>query len=79
VTELIGRSFPGASVNIEPGDGTGRLAGWITWDGFRGLDHVERQQRLREAIADLPMDDQLLLGPILTMTPDEASDDEEAA
>ena len=52
---------------------TGRVIGFVASPDFMEADHEERQNRLWTAIdAEFTPDQQRNLGPITTMTPDEA-------
>jgi len=74
VTQLLETRFPGVVVALEPD----RVGGWIVWGGFEGRDHIDRQRLVREALSGLPQEDRVSVGPILTLTPSEASDEEAA-
>jgi hypothetical protein len=78
VTRLLEGRFPGVVVALDPTGPPDRVAGWIVWAGFENRDQVDRQRLLRQVLSELPAEDRLYLGPILTLTPDEASDEEAA-
>lgn len=79
VEDMLRRAFPGCAIDLETAGRSDRAAGWVVWDGFASLDQIDRQEKLKEALADLTREQRLHLGPILTMTPTEISDDEDAA
>jgi len=76
---LIAEAFPASETHLKPGFGADRVSGWIIWNGFVGMDQIDRQRRLREALDRLEPEARQEVGPILTMTSEEASDDEEVA
>jgi hypothetical protein len=78
VSRILEERFPGVELNLDVGE-SGRPSGWIVWQGFEGHDQIDRGRMVRDALASLPPEDRLSVGPILTLTPYEASDDEEAA
>ena len=78
VTRILEARFPGVIVALEPASSPDRIGGWIVWGGFDGRDHVERRRLLKDALSGLTPEDRLSLGPILTLTPSEASDEQAA-
>jgi len=79
VDRVLREAFPGCETDLNAAGAPDRAAGWVIWEGFVSLDQIERQKRLKLALADLPREQKLQLGPILTMTPAEITDDEDAA
>jgi|GEM_PF-1912556 len=59
---------------IEPADRADRVLGFIVSSDFEGVDRRQRQVRLKEILANALTQRELHdVGPILTMTPSEAS------
>jgi hypothetical protein len=55
---------------------TGRVLGAVIASGFRGLDHEERQRQLWNQLeAALTVDELRMVGPVVTLTPAEATVD----
>jgi len=75
---LLTEAFEGCTIELERGSEQDRLVGWVIWEGFSSLGQVDRQNRLRSDVLDkLTADERAAVGPILTLTPHEASDDDE--
>lgn len=73
INRRLEQSFPGATVELEtPYDD--RVGGVLLWDGFQGVDQIDRQRRLWKALrSGLTQGEQLRVTAILTVTPSERS------
>jgi acid stress-induced BolA-like protein IbaG/YrbA len=70
IKAILERSFPGIDVEVEEME-DGRVEGQAIWAGFAGLDHLDRQNEIWDAIhAGFGAED-IREGFILTYTPDE--------
>ncbi|MEA2664930.1 MAG: hypothetical protein QOI11_1874 [Candidatus Eremiobacteraeota bacterium] len=72
---LLHDRFDGMDIDLGPLGQTGRLSGVLIWDGFRGLDFVDRQERVWSAIRDALKADALQVSTLITLTPAEAAED----
>ncbi len=70
VKRILQAGFPGAKLELKS-IASGRVTGALIWDGFDALPQIDRQSRLRKAISALPVDKQLKVSLILTLTTDE--------
>jgi hypothetical protein len=70
VTEVLESAFPGIDLEIEEMP-NGRIMGTAVWEGFAGLDQVDRQMKLRDAVRVSQNAGDCQLGVILTYTPEE--------
>jgi hypothetical protein len=73
ILEVLGARFPEARIGFVPLP-MGRPGIVVHWTGFRGHDVVERQQMVRDAIAELGRDASNRVAMIVTLTPEEAVD-----
>ena len=78
ITRVLSAGFPGVVATLYPGESSDYITGWIVWSGFENVDHVERRRMMKRALAGLAPGDLPYIGAILTLTPDEASDEEAA-
>lgn len=73
VNGILKKRFPTAILEIESSTDSKKVGGFITWSGFKGKDHIKRQELLWDALAkSLTREEQLKITAIFTMTPDEA-------
>jgi hypothetical protein len=73
LTQLLQQNFEGGEVEFET-TGTQRVGGVLIWEGFTGLQQIERQRRVWEVIRNaLAPDEQLQVAALLTLTPEEMS------
>ena len=80
VRQILSREFPGADVRLQRDSPVSRLDGELVWDGFEGVEHVDRQHRLREVLArSLSPEERNGLSIILTFTSTEVAVMEEEA
>ncbi len=49
----------------------GRVTGHVVWEGFAGMDHFDRQDKLRTVLPEELSDDARKVGIMLTYTPTE--------
>jgi len=69
---VLAERFPRARIVLERTTPLNKYSGIITWDGFDGLDQVDRQTALWKVLrANLDKDEQLKITAILTMTSSE--------
>lgn len=55
---------------------SGRVTGWVAAEAFEELDHRERQKLLWDVLdRELTQEEQSNVGPIATLTPEEAKFD----
>jgi len=75
----LGERLKGAKGRIDEIPDSDRLSGAVVWDGFFGMDHVDRQRELWGFIRDcFNREDQLRISAILTYASEEVADDEAA-
>lgn len=73
VERLLAAEFTALQSGLEIAQPADRVFGFIVSPAFEGLDHHERQARLRKVLHDDLSEDELsAIGPIVTMTPAEA-------
>ncbi len=70
---LLQKKFHGAKTKLAMFEGD-RVGGTLIWDGFEGMAQIDRQQQLRQIIAELPPEQQLKVSFILTITADELAE-----
>ena len=70
VISILKDAFHGIEINIEelPGE---RISGFVVWDGFAGLDHVDRQNKIRTLLKKQLGAKAQQVGVLPTYTPDE--------
>ena len=72
VTKSLHQAFPGCEAKIEPGSAARRIGGVLIWNGFDGVDQIDRQRMVREALDKaVPGPDRRSVSLILTLTPTE--------
>ena len=70
ITQILQDKFPGIRVELEEIPEQ-RISGSVIWDGFSGLDHVDRQHMIRQALKTAMGSDAQQVGILLTYTPSE--------
>ena len=70
VTDALKAAFPGIEVSIDVLP-DGRISGSVVWEGFAGLDQVDRQNKIRTLLRQKLGADAQQVGVLLTYTPDE--------
>jgi hypothetical protein len=70
VKDILECAFPGIKVDTEVLPG-GRVSGSVVWEGFAGLDHVDRQSKIRTLLREKLGADAQQVGVLLTYTPAE--------
>lgn len=69
VEQLLRRQFRGATAEIEPARQGSLLSGRLIWKGFDGIDHRERQRRLRKVLdEELRQGEKERIGLVLTLS-----------
>ncbi len=69
--ELLSTHFHDSEIELDA-LGAGRVGGLIAWNGFSGIEQIERQRQLWKFLREkLNREQQLKLSAILTLTPDE--------
>jgi hypothetical protein len=70
--QALASEFSGAKVVLTQSKPTDRITGEIVWKGFSGIEHIDRQRRLRKVIdSTLDTDEKASVSLILTLTPQE--------
>lgn len=72
---LLHDRFNGMDIDLGQLGQTGRLSGVLIWDGFRGMDFVDRQERVWSALRDTLKADASQVSTLITLTPAEAAED----
>ena len=75
LTHILGQHLDEFRSALEGAPETRRITGFVVSSSFVGLSHQDRQDLLWRTIDDARMTEEEcdLIGPIVTMTPDEAS------
>jgi hypothetical protein len=69
--KLIAHHFAGARLELRR-LGAGRVSGLLTWDGFGGVEQIERQRTVWGVLrANLTPEEQLRVAAILTLSSQE--------
>ena len=71
IEELVGTGFPGSELRWQEDNLIKRPSGTLVWEGFDGLSHIDRQQRLGAYLREHLGEDKTLIGMIFTLTPRE--------
>ncbi len=80
VNAALEAAFPGIEVALVAKKSVTRIGGFVIWSGFSGVSQLERQSRLWKVLkAKLSQDEELKLGTILTITPQEVAAMDEVA
>ena len=70
VRKILQDNFAGIRIDLEQIPGQ-KIAGSVVWDGFAGLDHVDRQHLVRQALQAALGPEIQQVGILLTYTPEE--------
>jgi acid stress-induced BolA-like protein IbaG/YrbA len=71
LTDLLRQQFANCELEIEP-VGSGRIGGFLIWDGFTGREQIDRQREVWRVIrSSLDAHEQRRVSAILTLTPEE--------
>jgi acid stress-induced BolA-like protein IbaG/YrbA len=77
--ELLAGEFRGAEIELEPAPPAQKVAGFLVWSGFQGMEQLKRQDRLWRVLKKgLSKNEQLQITAILTVTPEEWAVSKEA-
>lgn len=80
VIAVFESAFPGVEVMLAAKKGVSKVGGLLIWNGFAGKPQLERQSEVWEVLrATLSSDEQLKLGTILTVSPQEVAAMEDVA
>jgi len=73
IREVLGGKFPHAQIDeLEPAASGDRASVIVAWKGFEGLEQIDRQQKVWAVLRELlDEEDQLAIGWIMTLPPDE--------
>jgi len=70
--QWLPEQFPRAEIRLDPARRGQKIGGILAWDGFAGLEPIDRQGLLWRALqARFDRDDQLGISSIITLTPAE--------
>ena len=70
LTAVLSKNFPDASIKVEQAGSNKKLGGMVVWNGFDGIDQVDRQRELWSVLKKtLSPEEQLKISAILTMAP----------
>lgn len=70
--QWLPEQFPQAEIRLDPARRGQKIGGTFAWDGFAGLEPIDRQGLLWRALrARFDRDDQLGISSIITLTPAE--------
>jgi hypothetical protein len=73
LTTLLQSHFPNCELELEYRE-DGKITGFMTWEGFVDLDHIDRQRKVWGVIRqNLSGEDQTNVRAVLTLTPEEMS------
>ena len=74
IDAILAQNFQGIDVALVTKKGVSRVGGFVIWSGFAGLPQLERQSQLWKVLkANLSREEELKLGTILTVTPQEVA------
>ncbi len=78
--QLLQENLKGADARIDPPSPTGRIGGTVIWDGFEGMDQLDRQNSIWKIIDDnMDQEERRGILLLLTLTPQELATIEEEA
>ena len=70
--QALSGEFSGAKIILNQTKPTDRITGEVVWKGFAGMEHIDRQRRLRKAIdSAINGAQRSSISLILTLTPQE--------
>ena len=68
---LFTQHFSASDLEVEPA-GNNRVGGFLIWEGFSGLEQIERQRKVWKFLRqELRPEEQFMISAILTLTPEE--------
>jgi len=77
--ELLAGEFGDAEIRLEQAAPAQKVAGFLVWSGFVGMEQLKRQDRLWGVLKKgLSKNEQLQITAILTVTPEEWAVSKEA-
>ena len=77
IEKILGDKLSGFVSGLDQDEQTGRVMGFVISSDFDDLDQKARQRELAKLLeSELSSKQMLCIGPIVTMTPDEAAIDE---
>lgn len=80
IDAILAQNFPGIDVALVTKRGVPRIGGFVIWAGFTGQPQLERQSLIWKVLkASLNQDEELKIGTILTVTPQEVAAMKEVA
>lgn len=72
--QVLKQAFPGVTIEWDPVEPNERISGWIYWDGFEGVDNLDRQIAVSNALrAGLIPEEWKQISAVFAMTPHEIS------
>jgi hypothetical protein len=71
VESVLRDAFPDMEMDIYFLPEDGRVHGSVFWNGFAGLDHIDRQHELRRPLKEKLGDEYKRVGVLLAYTPEE--------
>ena len=72
LAEWLPQQFPRAEIVLDPARRGRKIGGIIAWDGFNGLEPIDRQELLWQSLrSHFDRDDQLLISSMIALTPAE--------
>lgn len=79
IDQGLSASLSGYVTGLEEVAATGRVIGFVVSPDFEDVDQAGRQDRLKRELASILTDEEIVMvGPIVTMTPEEAAIHEDA-
>lgn len=71
VKHTLEQQLHGARVEIDSLPGAQKVSGFIVWDGFRGMEQIDRQRQVRRILHEALRRDAQRVSTILTYSPGE--------
>jgi len=72
LSTVLQQAFPGSTPELEQFAPLSKVGGFLIWDGFDGVEQLDRQRLVSTALRRLlPPDELLQVTTILTATPEE--------
>jgi hypothetical protein len=73
LTDLLRAEFPGCEIDMEVTVPGHKVGGYLIWDGFVGVEQIDRQDRVWSFLEkSLSTDEQRAISVLLTLSPEEA-------
>ncbi len=70
--EWLTSQFPQAEILLDPAQRGRKIGGVLAWEGFAGIEPIDRQELLwRSLRTHFNREDQLLISSLITLTPAE--------